>query len=128
MADVPRLAATVSLVLAAAKVRDHVADGDGVAGRYGIRVAVGRLARRWARQGAETGGELGIRLALAEVEFTDAKLAHLLLEDELTRSVRGTFGHEGPAHQSRAVSSSHPGRFAPYQAGGLGQNIYTGTP
>jgi uncharacterized protein DUF5685 len=227
--DCARLAATVSLVLAAARVRDHVADGDGVAGRYGIRTAAGRLARRWARQGAETGGELGfstavlagavdrqasveaaagpstplltiteptetataaafghtavlagrpgnraaltevgrlfgrvahlldavedlpvdaasgawnplvatgtdvseahrlckdallgIRLALAEVEFTDARLVHLLLDDELRRSVRGAFGHGGCAHQSRAVSSSHPGRFALRQAAAAG--------
>lgn len=215
-----RLSAAVSLVLAAAKVRDHVADGDGVAGRHGIRTAAGRLARRWARQGAEIGGKLGldtavlanaidrqasveaaagagtallaiteptetataaafghtavlagrpgnraavteagrlfgrvahlldavqdlaadtasgawnplvatgtdvseahrlclnallsIRLALAEVDFTDARLVRLLLDDELRRSVRATFGHGACTHQSQAVSSN-PGHFS----------------
>jgi Family of unknown function (DUF5685) len=62
--DCARLAAAVSLVLAAAKVRDHVADRDGAVGWYGIRAAAGGLARRWARQGAETGGELGVRAAV----------------------------------------------------------------
>ncbi len=57
--DSVRLAATVSLVLAAAKVRDHVEDGDGVAGTAGIRPAARRIAQRWARQGAETGAGLG---------------------------------------------------------------------
>jgi hypothetical protein len=227
--DCARLSAAVSLVLAAAKVRDHVADADGVAGRPGIRTAAGRLARRWARQGAETGGQLGldaavladaidrqasveaaagpgtallaiteptetataaafghtavlagrpgnraavieagrlfgrvahlldavqdlpadtasgawnplvatgtdvseahrlcldallgIRLALAEVDFTDARLVRLLLDDELRRSVRATFGHEACAHQSQAVSSHHPGHFSPCQAAAAG--------
>ena len=49
--DCARLAATVSLVLAAAKMRDHVADGDGPANRAGVRTAAGMLARRWAEQG-----------------------------------------------------------------------------
>src|SRR5258708_6200936 len=36
---------------------------------------------------------LGIRLALAEAEFADRRLVCLLLEGELGRSVRCTFGH-----------------------------------
>ncbi|WP_234379375.1 DUF5685 family protein, partial [Streptomyces caniscabiei] len=39
-----RLAATVSLVLAAAKIRDHVADGDGVLGRRPVTSAARRIA------------------------------------------------------------------------------------
>jgi hypothetical protein len=62
--DSVRLAATVSLVLAAAKVRDHVTDRDGVAGRYGMRGAARRLAGRWSRQGAGVGGELGFDTAV----------------------------------------------------------------
>jgi hypothetical protein len=62
--DCVRLAATVSLVLAAAKVRDHVDDGDGVAGTAGIRPAARRIARRWARQGAETGAVVGFDTAV----------------------------------------------------------------
>ncbi|SRR5258708_2681426 len=59
-----RFAAAVSLMLAAAKLRDHVADRDGVAGWAGLRAAEDRLARRWARQGAETGSEVGFDTAV----------------------------------------------------------------
>src|SRR5262249_22782169 len=223
--DCARLAAAVSLVLAAAKVRDHVADGDGAVGWYGIRAAAGGLARRWARQGAETGGGpglrtavladavdrqasveaaagpgtpllatteptetatavafghtavlagrpgnqaalaevgklfgrvahlldavedlpadvasgawnplaatgtpvdearplcqdalLGIRLALAETEFADARLVHLLLGDELSRSVRRTFGHQNRAPRPQAVPGGPARRFSPRPA------------
>lgn len=41
----------------------------------------------------------GIRLALREVEFTDGKLAHLLLAHELGRSVDRAFGTSGCGHQ-----------------------------
>jgi hypothetical protein len=66
--DCARLAATVSLVLAAAKIGDHTADGDGPAGRTGLRAGAAVLGRRWAAQGAESGAELGFATAL----LTDA--------------------------------------------------------
>ena len=46
-----RLAAAASLVLAAAKVRDHADDGDGSFGRRPVARAGRLLADRWARQG-----------------------------------------------------------------------------
>jgi Family of unknown function (DUF5685) len=51
-----RLAAVSSLVLASAKLNDHVVDGDGP--RALARVSAG-LAHRWARQGVRTGHDLG---------------------------------------------------------------------
>jgi hypothetical protein len=57
--DCARLAATVSLVLAAAKLRDHAEDGDGVAGRPGVRGTATALAARWAQAAARTGQQLG---------------------------------------------------------------------
>jgi hypothetical protein len=63
-----RLAATVSLVLAAAKIRDHVDDGDGAFGRPGVRGAATALAARWAAASARTGGELGFEVGV----LTDA--------------------------------------------------------
>jgi Family of unknown function (DUF5685) len=62
--DCARLAATVSLVLAAAKLRDHAEDGDGAAGRAGVRVAARSVARRWADAGAATGRGLGFDTAV----------------------------------------------------------------
>ena len=54
-----RLAAVVSLALAAARVRDHVADRDGVVGAAPVRVAARRIADRWVRQGSDAGHSLG---------------------------------------------------------------------
>ena len=54
-----RLAAAVSLVLASAKVRDHIADRDGLLARRPVAAAARRVAAGWDRAGARTGGELG---------------------------------------------------------------------
>lgn len=54
-----RLAAAASLVLAAAKVRDHVEDGDGAFGRRPVAGAARVVARRWARQGGDSGTSVG---------------------------------------------------------------------
>ncbi|MFE6906093.1 DUF5685 family protein [Streptomyces erythrochromogenes] len=59
-----RLAATVSLVLAAAKMRDHVADGDGLVGRRPVALAALRIADNWNRVGAVGGERLGFDTAL----------------------------------------------------------------
>ncbi|MEW1865578.1 DUF5685 family protein [Streptomyces sp. NPDC088194] len=59
-----RLAAAVSLVLASAKVRDHVDDGDGAFGRRPVARAARKVARRWDQAGARTGGDLGFDTTL----------------------------------------------------------------
>ncbi|CAM5562803.1 hypothetical protein GCM10010329_70020 [Streptomyces spiroverticillatus] len=59
-----RLAAAVSLVLASAKVRDHVADRDGLLGRRPVALAARRVARGWDRAGARIGGSLGFDTAV----------------------------------------------------------------
>jgi Family of unknown function (DUF5685) len=66
--DCARLAATVSLVLASAKIRDHADDGDGALGRPGVRGAATALAGRWAAASARTGRELGFEVGV----LTDA--------------------------------------------------------
>jgi hypothetical protein len=62
--DCARLAATVSLVLAAAKIRDHADDGDGAYGRPGVRGAATALAGRWAAASARTGEQLGFEVGV----------------------------------------------------------------
>ncbi|WP_255361701.1 DUF5685 family protein [Mycobacterium sp. 852002-50816_SCH5313054-b] len=57
--DCVRLAAVVSLALAAARVRDHVDDRDGMVGAAGVRPAARRIAERWVRQGTDAGHALG---------------------------------------------------------------------
>ncbi len=59
-----RLAAAVSLVLASAKVRDHVVDGDGLLARRPVAVAARRVAASWGRAGARTGQDVGFDTAL----------------------------------------------------------------
>lgn len=59
-----RLAAAVSLVLASAKVRDHVADRDGLLARRPVAAAARRVAAGWDRAGARTGAQLGFDTAL----------------------------------------------------------------
>ena len=62
--DCARLAATVSLVLAAAKIRDHADDGDGAFGRPGVRGAATALAARWTAASARTGQALGFEVGV----------------------------------------------------------------
>ncbi len=59
-----RLAAAVSLVLASAKVRDHVADGDGLLARRPVALAARRIAGSWERAGARTGADVGFDAAV----------------------------------------------------------------
>lgn len=217
-----RLAAAVSLVLASAKVRDHVADGDGLLARRPVAVAARRVAAGWGRAGERSGAAVGfdtavlvdaverqvgiealagpgtpltavteptetataaafahtavlagrpgnavplaeagrlfgrlahlldavedreadaaagawnpltatgtpltearrladdalhgIRLALRDVEFTDGRLAHLLLAHELGRSVDRAFGTRSCAHPAEGAFGAPTGPYAP---------------
>jgi len=112
--DCARLAATVSLVLAAAKVRDHAADGDGIAGRPGLRRAASALARDWEARGAGIGTQLGFDTAvLTEAVSRQEELeAHagpgtpLLAVTEPTETATGAaFGHT-------AILADRPGNEA----------------
>jgi hypothetical protein len=58
-AEGARLAAAVSLLLAAGKIRDHVADRDGVYARRLVAAAAGRVADRWDTAGARTSAATG---------------------------------------------------------------------
>ncbi|MFI2212640.1 DUF5685 family protein [Streptomyces sp. NPDC020141] len=59
-----RLAAAVSLVLASAKVRDHVADRDGLLARRPVAAAARRVAAGWDRAGARAGARVGFDTAV----------------------------------------------------------------
>jgi hypothetical protein len=120
LGDCARLAATVSLVLAAAKLRDHADDGDGAAGRSGVRVAARTLARRWAAHGAATGDDLGFDTAVltnavdrqAEVEVTAGPGTSLLTITEPTETATAAaFAHT-------AVLAGQPANQAPLAEAG----------
>jgi hypothetical protein len=59
----PRLAATASLLLASAKIRDHVEDGDGLAARPGARGIAGLTADRLRAKATAIGGSIGLDTA-----------------------------------------------------------------
>ncbi|MEV7676696.1 DUF5685 family protein [Streptomyces sp. NPDC088752] len=59
-----RLAAVVSLILASAKVRDHIDDQDGLLGRRLMAVAARRVATGWGLAGARAGAALGFDTAV----------------------------------------------------------------
>nr|WP_222109047.1 DUF5685 family protein [Streptomyces cupreus] len=59
-----RLAAAVSLVLASAKVRDHLADGDGLLARKPVALAARRVASSWGAAGARSGSAVGFDTGL----------------------------------------------------------------
>ncbi|MFK0246200.1 DUF5685 family protein [Amycolatopsis azurea] len=59
-----QLAAAVSLVLASAKITDHVEDRDGAFARRSVSLAAKRVATRWADQGSRTGSRIGFDTAV----------------------------------------------------------------
>ncbi|MES5822542.1 DUF5685 family protein [Streptomyces sp. RG80] len=68
-----RLSAAVSLVLASAKVRDHVADGDGLLARRPVALAARRVASSWGAAGARSGSAVGFDTAVL-VDAVDRQL------------------------------------------------------
>jgi hypothetical protein len=110
-----RLAAVVSLALAAAKVRDHVDDRDGMVGAVGVRPAARRVAQRWVRQGTDAGHTLafdtGVLVAAmdrqAELEAAAGPGSSLLAVTEPTETaVAAAFAHT-------AVLAGRPANQAP---------------
>ncbi|MGK5631022.1 DUF5685 family protein [Streptomyces sp. URMC 123] len=115
-----RLAAAVSLVLASAKVRDHVLDGDGLLARRPVAAAARRVARRWDRAGARTGADLGFDTSVlveavdrqAELEAGTGLGGSLLAVTEPTETATAAaFGHT-------AVLAGRPGNRAPLEEAG----------
>nr|CEL17712.1 FIG01363442: possible membrane protein [Kibdelosporangium sp. MJ126-NF4]CTQ91064.1 FIG01363442: possible membrane protein [Kibdelosporangium sp. MJ126-NF4] len=109
--DGARLAASVSLVLASAKINDHVADGDGVFGRRGISTAARRVAGRWAAQGAWTGEQVGFDTAvlLDAVGEQPAVEQSLSRGDSLLLATSPTETATAAAFAHTAVLSGRPG-------------------
>lgn len=110
-----KLAAVVSLALAAAKVRDHVDDRDGLVGAAAIRPAARRIAERWVRRGTDTGHTLGFDADVlvaamdrqVELEATAGTGSSLLAVTEPTETaVAAAFAHT-------AVLAGRPANEAP---------------
>jgi hypothetical protein len=58
--DGPRLAATASLLLASAKLSDHLGDGDGLVARPGVAGLATRTADRYRAKASAIGGSIGL--------------------------------------------------------------------
>ncbi|WP_335937200.1 DUF5685 family protein [Streptomyces sp. PTD5-9] len=115
-----RLAAAVSLVLASAKVRDHVADRDGWLKRRPVAAAARRVAAGWDRAGARTGAQLGFDTALL-VDAVDRQSGIELLAGPGTPLLTVTEPTEtatAAAFAHTAVLAGRPGNAEPLAEAG----------
>ncbi|MFE3773425.1 DUF5685 family protein [Streptomyces sp. NPDC059122] len=109
-----RLAASVSLVLASAKIRDHVADGNGMLRRRPMAAAARRVAAGWDRAGARSGARLGFDTAVL-VDAVDRQVGIEQLAGPgtpLTVITEPTETATAAAFAHTAVLSGRPGNAA----------------
>ncbi|TDD79685.1 hypothetical protein E1293_22660 [Actinomadura darangshiensis] len=115
-----RLAAAASLLLAAGKTRDHVADGDGPYSRRLVAAAAGRMAGRWDAAGARTGTAVGfdpsvLREAVARQTVLEAApgLGLLDLTEPTETAVAAVFAHTSvlAGKEGNAETLAEAGRF-----------------
>ncbi|GAQ64648.1 DUF5685 family protein [Streptomyces scabiei] len=115
-----RLAAAVSLVLASAKVRDHVTDGDGMLARKPVARAARRIATNWGRAGARTGSDIGFDTAVL-VDAVDRQTGVEALAGPGTPLLAVTEPTEtatAAAFAHTAVLAGRPGNGAPLAEAG----------
>ncbi|MDW4910431.1 DUF5685 family protein [Streptomyces sp. ADMS] len=115
-----RLAAAVSLVLASAKVRDHVADGDGVLARKPVALAARRVATSWGRAGEQTGSDVGFDTAVL-VDAVDRQIGIEALAGPGTPLLMVTEPTEtatAAAFAHTAVLAGRPGNAEPLAEAG----------
>ncbi|MFF4546120.1 DUF5685 family protein [Streptomyces sp. NPDC001406] len=115
-----RLAAAVSLVLASAKVRDHVADRDGLLARKPVALAARRVADNWGRAGARGGSAVGFDTALL-VDAVDRQVGIEALAGPGTPVLTVTEPTEtatAAAFAHTAVLAGRPGNAAPLAEAG----------
>ncbi|MBJ8346321.1 DUF5685 family protein [Antrihabitans sp. YC2-6] len=115
-----RLAAAVSLVLASAKVRDHIADHDGILGRKPVAAAARRVATNWNRAGGRIGSDLGFDTAVL-VDAVDRQTvlessarvgtSLLTITEPTETATAAAFGHT-------AILAGRPGNIGPLQEAG----------
>ncbi|GAA2425291.1 hypothetical protein GCM10010191_41960 [Actinomadura vinacea] len=119
-----QLAAAASLLLAAGKTRDHVADGDGPYRRRLVAAAAGRVADRWDTAGAGTSAAVGfdpsvLRDAVARQPELEARsaagggLGLLELTEPTETAVAAVFAHTAvlAGREGNAETLAEAGRF-----------------
>ncbi|MYX99850.1 hypothetical protein GT045_34885 [Streptomyces sp. SID486] len=118
--DGARLAAAVSLVLASAKVRDHVADRDGLLARGPAAAAARRVAAGWGRAGERGGAAVGFDTAVL-VDAVDRQLGIETLAGPGTPILTVTEPTEtatAAAFAHTAVLAGRPGNAVPLAEAG----------
>lgn len=119
-AEGARLAAAVSLLLAAGKTRDHIADGDGPYARRAVAAAASRMAGRWDAAGGRTGDGLGfdtavLRDAVARQTVLERTPGRTLLEllEPTETAVAAAFAHTAvlAGRPDNAEPLAEAGRF-----------------
>jgi hypothetical protein len=115
-----QLAAAVSLVLASAKMSDHVEDGDGAFRRAPIALAARRVSSRWATQGGRTGARVGFDTAvLTEAVDRQAEVERALgIGDSALLATEPTELATSAAFAQTAVLAGRPGNVAPLAEAG----------
>jgi hypothetical protein len=115
-----QLAAATSLLLAAGKTRDHVADGDGPYRRRLVAAAAGRMAGRWDAAGRGASASVGfdpsvLRDAVARQSELEAAggLGLLELTEPTESAVAAVFAHTAvlAGKEGNAESLAEAGRF-----------------
>ncbi|RFU38544.1 hypothetical protein DZF91_27135, partial [Actinomadura logoneensis] len=113
-------AAATSLLLAAGKTRDHVADGDGPYARRLVAAAASRMADRWDEAGARTGAAVGfdpsvLRDAVARQPELERATGIGLLEltEPTETATAAVFAHTAviAGREGNAEALSEAGRF-----------------
>ncbi|MHC3475069.1 DUF5685 family protein [Streptomyces sp. 7R007] len=115
-----RLAAAVSLVLAAAKVRDHVADGDGLLARRPVALAARRVAAGWGAAGERAASAVGFDTGVL-VDAVDRQLGIEALAGPGTPILTVTEPTEtatAAAFAHTAVLAGRPGNAEPLAEAG----------
>jgi hypothetical protein len=115
-----RLAASVSLILASAKMSDHVEDGDGAFRRAPVALAARRVSSRWATQGSRTGARIGFDTAvLTEAVDRQSEVERALcLGDSALLATEPTELATSAAFAQTALLAGRPGNAAPLAEAG----------
>ncbi|TDQ46357.1 DUF5685 family protein [Actinorugispora endophytica] len=115
-----RLAASVSLLLAAVAVDDHVSDGDGVYGRRPVRGVARAVAGRWAVRAHASGERLGFDggALLSVLERQRELESGVGTGDDLLAVTGPTEYATGEAFAHTAVLAGRPRNEAPLREAG----------
>lgn len=115
-----RLAASVSLVLASAKLRDHAEDGDGALRRPVLAGLARSAADRWARRGGATATGIGFDTSpLIDAVASQSTVEHSLGHgDSVLSATEPTELATAAAFAHTAVLAGHPANVEPLAEAG----------